>query len=81
MTGDKVAAAIAAVDGPPTTPPVSIRITVSTGRQIGIVVPGDLAGQEALDLIAFVASPEGLSAELTKRRRSAAGRLFVPARA
>jgi hypothetical protein len=57
---------------------VTLTVTVSSGRQVGLLVPSDLSRRETLDLVGFLA--EGLEVEL-ERRRTPRPRLFVPGHA
>lgn len=67
---DKIAAAIAAAEAtPPPVEVVSLTVTLSTGRQVGLLVPIDFTTREALDTVNFVAV--GLGKELEKRRNPA----------
>jgi len=51
--------------------PASLAVTLSSGRQIALLVPADLTIREALDIVSFVSS--GLGAELEKARQPAGG--------
>jgi hypothetical protein len=44
--------------------PAEIKMQLSTGRIVVLVVPKDMNSTEALDLCAYVASPGGLSRKL-----------------
>jgi hypothetical protein len=48
---------------------VTIRINLSTGRPVAMLVPADMTVQENLDLAAFVTS--GLGNELVRQRQPA----------
>lgn len=61
---------------PAPVPAASLSVTLSSGRQIAMVMPADLTLREALDLVSFVSG--GLGAELDRLRKPASG-LVVPA--
>jgi len=58
---DPVAKAVAAVEAEPTPVPMAnLTLTLkSTGRQVGLIVPVDLALTEAMDLVGYVATALG----------------------
>lgn len=69
---DKVADAIAATETRTETDQVPVRVTLSTGRQVGLVVPVDMTSTEAVDLIGYVSVT--LPQQLAERRESDAPR-------
>ncbi len=69
---DPIEAAIAKAAAPP--PPVNVSVRLSSKRVVGLVVPPDLSGQEALDLVGFISVQ--LADELERRRPQR--RILVP---
>jgi hypothetical protein len=65
---DPIQAAIAASEPAPVAA-VPLQVTLSTGRQVAVVVPLDMSIVEALDLVGFIS--QGLGPELAKRRAAA----------
>jgi hypothetical protein len=71
---DAIDAAVKATEGAPPQP-LSFRVRVGTGREVGLVVPADLRPGELVDLVAFLTAqlPGRLTAKPAPRSR-----LLVP---
>lgn len=74
---DAIDEAIATTEESPPATGISVQLTLSSGRQAGLVLPIEMSGQDAIDIIGYltVTLPQELAA-----RRTAGNAILVPAR-